>query len=87
MVGALESRWGRALGLFPLGIVRMVYPGLTSKLWLAAAHNVHLHLAKLRADGRARSLSLVPFRLSVFGLRLDQLLTRWWLAPGIAGRL
>ena len=28
VVAALGGRWGRALGLFPLGLVSLVYPAL-----------------------------------------------------------
>ena len=50
VLGVLAAR---AHGLTPLGIVREVYPRLSESLRLAAAHNVRMHLLKLRIDGRA----------------------------------
>ena len=78
------SWWRRLLGLSALGVVARVYPPLHWRLRLAAGWNVHLHLRKLAEEGRVKATCLLPFRLSLFGMRMDWLLfTRWRPALGV----
>ena len=76
IVNALSSR---RFGLSVLSLVRIVYPEVSWKLYLAAASNVSAVLNALQKDGRASSHAWLPFTLPGFRSIFRLLFTSWRL--------